>query len=186
MTWLSRLFGWGALRREAAGQPIAPPPAPPAAIPVHVVGDPPPVQPAPVPLAPVLDYASWEMVPPSEWIWPHFTPRELACKGTGRLRIQRSAIGALQALRRDLNRPLVILSAYRSPEHNRRGGGAPNSRHMEGDAFDVVMSGHDPVEFEAAARRFGFRGFGYYPRSSPPFMHIDMGAARVWGERFRA
>lgn len=154
--------------RERAPKP--PEPAP-GEIPVSAVGD-------------MLDYYSWELVPPGVWIWPHFSPRELACKGTGRLLIQRRAIVALQALRREVGRPMVILSAYRTPEHNRRVGGARDSRHMLGDAFDVSMEGHDPVEFEAAARRHGFRGFGFYPRSSPPFMHIDRGAPRTWGDRF--
>jgi hypothetical protein len=36
--------------------------------------------------------------------------------------------------------------------------------------------------FEAAAREVGFLGFGYYPRSG--FIHIDLGPARQWGERF--
>ncbi len=44
------------------------------------------------------------------------------------------------------------------------------------------MANHDPVAFEAAARAVGFLGFGYYPRSG--FMHIDLGPARQWGERF--
>ena len=55
---------------------------------------------------------------------------------------------------------------------------------MIGDAFDVVMDGHDPEEFEAAAREAGFTGFGYYPESTPPFMHIDMGPSRKWGDPF--
>ena len=46
------------------------------------------------------------------------------------------------------------------------------------------MSNHDPVAFEAAARAVGFLGFGFYPRSG--FMHIDLGPARQWGERFPA
>ena len=53
---------------------------------------------------------------------------------------------------------------------------------MEGTAFDIAMSNHNPVEFEAAARAVGFRGFGTYPRSG--FMHIDLGPARSWGEPF--
>jgi len=38
------------------------------------------------------------------------------------------------------------------------------------------------VAFEAAAREVGFLGFGFYPRSG--FIHIDLGPARQWGERF--
>ena len=44
------------------------------------------------------------------------------------------------------------------------------------------MTNHDPVAFEAAARAVGFLGFGYYPRSG--FIHVDLGPARQWGERF--
>ena len=44
------------------------------------------------------------------------------------------------------------------------------------------MANHDPEAFEAAARATGFRGFGFYPRSG--FIHIDLGPARSWGERF--
>jgi zinc D-Ala-D-Ala carboxypeptidase len=88
----------------------------------------------------------------------------------------------LQALRDRLGKPLIIRSAYRSPEHNRAVGGAPRSKHMDGTAFDIAMTNHDPVAFEAAAREVGFLGFGFYPRSG--FIHIDLGPARQWGERF--
>ncbi|TYR33467.1 DUF882 domain-containing protein [Mesorhizobium microcysteis] len=74
------------------------------------------------------------------------------------------------------------ISRRPSPEHNRAVGGAKRSKHMEGAAFDIAMSNHDPVAFEAAARAVGFLGFGFYPRSG--FMHIDLGPARQWGERF--
>ena len=53
---------------------------------------------------------------------------------------------------------------------------------MDGAAFDIAMSNHDPVAFEDAARAVGFLGFGFYPRSG--FMHVDLGPARQWGERF--
>jgi zinc D-Ala-D-Ala carboxypeptidase len=116
------------------------------------------------------------------WRWPNFSPAEIACRGTGKLLVNEPALDKLQALRDRLGKPLIIRSAYRSPEHNRAVGGATRSKHMEGTAFDVAMRNHDPVAFEAAARGVGFLGFGYYPRSG--FMHIDLGPARSWGERF--
>ncbi|MEQ9145095.1 MAG: D-Ala-D-Ala carboxypeptidase family metallohydrolase, partial [Parvibaculaceae bacterium] len=92
------------------------------------------------------------------------------------------ALDKLQALRDRLGKPLIVRSAYRSPAHNRAVGGAPRSKHMDGAAFDIAMANHDPVAFEAAAREAGFLGFGFYPRSG--FIHIDLGPARMWGERF--
>lgn len=125
-------------------------------------------------------YNNWRDVPETDWRWRNFSPRELACKGTGSLRVDEDALDRLQALRDLLQRPLLITSAYRSPSHNKRVGGAKNSYHMKGVAFDVRMENQDPQEFEAAARRVGFTGFGYYPKSG--FMHIDTGPARSWGK----
>ncbi len=124
----------------------------------------------------------WRDVPVSAWRWPNFSPAEIACRGSGSLRINEEALDKLQALRDRLGKPLIVRSAYRSPAHNRAVGGAPRSEPMDGTAFDIAMANHDPVAFEAAARAVGFLGFGYYPRSG--FMHIDLGPARHWGERF--
>jgi hypothetical protein len=126
-----------------------------------------------------MRYSDYKMVPANTWRWPSFSPREIACKGTGSILINENALDKLQALRNRLGKPLILTSAYRSPEHNRRVGGAKASKHLEGIAFDVRMENHDPHEFEAAARKIGFTGFGYYPKSG--FMHIDTSAARSWG-----
>ena len=124
-------------------------------------------------------FAHYSKVPPAEWPWHHFSPREIACKGTGKLTIDTEAMDMLQRLRTNLGKPLILTSAYRSPEHNRKVGGAKASKHMEGVAFDVRMDNHDPHTFEAAARAAGFSGFGYYPKSG--FMHIDTAEPRSWG-----
>ncbi|MBN8291863.1 DUF882 domain-containing protein [Rhodobacter sp. NTK016B] len=129
-----------------------------------------------------LTYAHWRDVPETVWHWPSFSPAEITCRGTGAIKINTEAMDSLQRLRNRLAKPLIVLSAYRSPEHNRAVGGAPASKHMQGTAFDIAMTNHDPVAFEAAARAVGFLGFGYYPRSG--FMHIDLGPARSWGEPF--
>ena len=133
---------------------------------------------------PTTTYAHFRDVPESAWRWPSFSPAEIACRGTGAIKINTEAMDKLQALRDRLGKPLIIRSAYRSPEHNQAVGGAPASKHMQGTAFDIAMSNHDPAAFEAAARAVGFLGFGYYPRSG--FMHIDLGPARSWGDPFPA
>jgi len=127
-------------------------------------------------------YGHWRDVPDSVWRWPNFSPAEIASRGDGKLLINAVALDKLQALRDRLGKPLIVRSAYRSPEHNRAVGGAKRSKHLIGAAFDIAMENYDPVVFEAAAREVGFLGFGFYPRSG--FMHVDLGPERQWGERF--
>lgn len=125
---------------------------------------------------------SWQDCPPGYWHWPHFSPAEMACRGSGELRVDIEAMTKLQQLRDHLGKPMIVHSAYRSPQHNRKVGGAKNSMHLKARAFDISMSNHDPAAFEAAARACGFTGFGFYPKQN--FMHIDTGPARQWGTRF--
>jgi uncharacterized protein YcbK (DUF882 family) len=124
----------------------------------------------------------WRDVPKDGWRWPNFSPTEIARRDTGKLLVHEAALDKLQELRDRLGKPLIVRSGYRSPEHNRAVGGAKRSKHMEGTAFDIAMSNHDPAAFETAARKAGFLGFGFYPPSD--FIHIDLGPKRVWGERF--
>lgn len=116
-------------------------------------------------------YAHHSQVPASAWPWRSFTPAEIACRGTGKLMVNERAMDMLQDLRDRLGAPMVINSGYRSPEHNRAVGGAPQSKHMQGIAFDVSMAGHDPQVFMATARAVGFKGIGEYPVLG--FCHID-------------
>ena len=69
-------------------------------------------------------YDHWREAPEGTWRWPNFSPAEIACRGTGKLLINEPALDRLQALRDRLGKPLIVRSAYRSPEHNRAVGGA--------------------------------------------------------------
>ncbi len=129
-------------------------------------------------------YQNWKNVPERTWHWPNFSPAEIACRGTGKLLVNEDALDRLQELRVTLGKPLIVNSAYRSPEHNKRVGGAKASKHLEGTAFDISMANHDPETFIAAARKAGFKGIGTYPKSN--FVHIDTGPARNWGDPFPA
>lgn len=111
---------------------------------------------------------------------PHLSWQELACKdGTpypesfrrdGRARVL--AEDAFEPLRALVGAPLVILSAYRTPERNRAERGARNSQHMQGRALDLrPPTGWTVARLRAAAERIpGIRGIGVYPT----FLHIDV------------
>jgi uncharacterized protein YcbK (DUF882 family) len=83
-------------------------------------------------------------------------------------------------MREIVGKPMVILSAYRSPLHNARVGGAPLSQHRNGTAFDIALKGHDRHALLRAARAAGFTGFGFYST----FLHVDTGRKRTWGKKW--
>jgi hypothetical protein len=121
--------------------------------------------------------------------WPNFPPEEIACRGTGLVPTMDNddfcaAMDRLQTLRKLLGAPVMMNSAYRSPSHNMAVGGAKNSLHMQGIAFDVRMDNHDPHDFIKDAQAAGFGGIGTYPRQG--FVHVDTGSPRTWGDPFPA
>ena len=83
---------------------------------------------------PIRSFRHFRDVPDSLWRWRNFSPAEIACRGTGQLKLHPEALDKLQALRDRLGKPLIVRSAYRSPEHNRDVGGAQRSKHMIGAA----------------------------------------------------
>lgn len=128
-----------------------------------------------------IEYSTYKLYPMDKWNWPNFTPFEMRSKGDGKLVINAHAMDKLQALR-ELVGPISITSAYRSPAHNKKVGGAKGSQHLQAKAFDCQMGGHDPAYFEACARRVGFTGFGFYEHHN--FMHVDIGPPREWNDRW--
>ena len=51
----------------------------------------------------------------------------------------------LEALRERAGTPIVINSGYRSPQFNRKIGGAANSNHLTGCAVDIRVSGQEQL-----------------------------------------
>lgn len=127
-----------------------------------------------------LYFPSWRDVPPQQWPWPNFSPYEIAVKDRperGAVLINPTAMNCLQRMRTILNAPVRITSAYRDPIYNARVGGAEQSKHIMGIAFDIAPStSYSRDDLVAAARAAGFRGFGHYSA----FLHIDLGNEREW------
>lgn len=94
-----------------------------------------------------------------------------------------AAEAALADLERRTGGPLKINSAYRSPEHNAKVGGAKNSQHIHGNAYDIDTSGMSQAERERLireARASGFKGIGVYDNA----LHFDVGPERAWGPSY--
>jgi len=113
----------------------------------------------------------------------HLTWAELACKdGTPYPELFKATrgltlAGVFETIREACgNRPIRVLSAYRSPEHNRTIGGARHSQHVEGRALDLQPpSGMTVAAFYTRIRvlaetdlRIG--GVGRYRT----FVHVDI------------
>ena len=116
---------------------------------------------------------------------PHLTWKELSCKdGTpypeefkrdGRVYILGMVFEAIRSLCGD--KPIRILSAYRTPSHNRKIGGAKNSQHVLGRALDLAPPSNLSVsqfyQLIKVAARYDLpevRGIGLYKT----FVHVDI------------
>ena len=55
----------------------------------------------------------------------------------------------LEVLRNKVGHPIVINSGYRSPQLNRKVGGAPTSNHLTGCAVDIRTSGFEQAIYTA-------------------------------------
>lgn len=121
-------------------------------------------------------FEHWSQVPDHMWVWPNFSPSEIACKGTGSLLLVPELMYVLQDFRTSVGIPFSPTSAYRSPMHNARVGGAPMSRHKFGDAVDIplIMPKQGQIE---AMKDSGFLGIG---ASYNTFVHGDIWRKRTW------
>jgi len=100
-----------------------------------------------------------------------FSADELRCKGSGKLFIDAAALKLLNELRELWEEPLHVVSAYRSVAHNKHVGGAKNSYHLQGRAFDIAVPQGDQLSFAFKACQVGFTGVILYPRKH--FVHVD-------------
>lgn len=102
----------------------------------------------------------------------NFRTVEFDCKGKGccsKTPINIELVGYLQVIRNYFNKPVTINSGYRCQKHNKKVGGAINSRHTQGMAADIVVKGVKPIEVAKFAETIGIRGIGLYDS----FVHID-------------
>lgn len=111
-----------------------------------------------------------------------FTRKEFDCKDGTKVptnllfNLQELATN-LQVLRDYLNVKVKITgSGYRTPSHNQRVGGAPQSFHLQAKAADINAEGHTPKELYKVIEQLIVQGkmkqggLGLYPG----FVHYDI------------
>ncbi|HVL57266.1 MAG TPA: DUF882 domain-containing protein [Burkholderiaceae bacterium] len=79
-----------------------------------------------------------------------------------------------------IERPLEVLSAYRTVSTNRKVGGAEGSLHTRGRAVDYRIPGLRPSQLAQLVRGFRTGGVGFYGRRSGGWVHADTGDPRSW------
>lgn len=107
-----------------------------------------------------------------------FKVKEFRCKdGSDKILIDADFVNdKLQKFRDHFGAPVIINSAYRTPEHNAKVKGAKASYHLQGRAFDIVVKGHTPKEVARYAQSLGIPGIIQYNR----FVHVDSRASKYW------
>lgn len=82
-------------------------------------------------------WAALEAAHASRKLSDHFSVAELRSKGDGTCWPHRDLLKALETLRREVGKPLGIVSGWRDVAHNRRVGGATTSQHTYGAAPEL-------------------------------------------------
>ena len=116
----------------------------------------------------------------------HFSKAEFACHcGCGLDTVSPKLIQGLEELRTLLKKPIKINSGCRCVDHNTAIGGEKNSKHLFGQAADIVVKGKKPLEVFLLAKEtiFGMGGRGVYDT----FTHVDVGTGNkrpgIWDKR---
>lgn len=105
----------------------------------------------------------------------HFKVREFACgDGSDAVLVAPRLVMVLETIRSHFAAPVVIHSAYRTPQYNAKVNGAAHSQHCYGMAADISIKGHAPAEVAAYARQLmpDWGGVGVYAKKG--FTHIDV------------
>jgi len=126
-------------------------------------------------------YEHYSQAPWEESRWPNFSAAEVSCRHCGEYYHFEWMLDAIQAVRRNLNRPVGINSAHRCPLYNASAaiGGAALSEHKMRLAFDIAIGSHNPLRLYQALCAAGFSTFGAYGT----FVHVDARKGRRWATR---
>lgn len=108
----------------------------------------------------------------------NFKVKEFRCKdGSDKILIDVDFVQSkLQKIRDHFGTPITLNSAYRTEAYNKEVKGAKASYHMKGQAFDIVVKGHTPLEVAQYAQAIDVSGIIQYNT----FVHVDSRDIKYW------
>jgi uncharacterized protein YcbK (DUF882 family) len=117
-------------------------------------------------------------------VTPHFSWSELSCRcgcdAPPKVRDRALELAQqLEIIRAEVRGPVQLISGYRCEARNRKVGGAPNSRHLWGDAADIQVQGFGGRDLRELAERLIKQGklrdggLGTYA-NKPLTLHYDL------------
>tara|TARA_Y100001958_G_C21231657_1_gene557449 strand:- start:697 stop:1290 length:594 start_codon:yes stop_codon:yes gene_type:complete len=123
-------------------------------------------------------------VAPNQRLSPNFSLHEFRCKDENKTSVPEKYINNIRDLTKNLERirkevgdkPIVIISGYRTPEYNKKIGGATRSQHMHAKAADIRVNGMKSEDLKNIIldlidkKEITQGGVGYYPS----FVHYDI------------
>ena len=111
-----------------------------------------------------------------QYLIDHFKYSDFACKDGSKVFLVHPKILILtEVLRRVWDRPIIITSAYRTPQHNEDVGGSETSFHLVGEAIDFLLPKNDKFEFvDLCEKIFPFCIANIYRG----YVHCDLGKRR--------
>lgn len=103
----------------------------------------------------------------------HFSRSEFACKdGCGFATVDVKLLELLEVIRKHFNKPVTITSGCRCEKHNKKIGGALNSKHMQGIAADIKVKDVSPEEVYKFVDLFMPNKYGIGLYST--WVHVDV------------
>lgn len=114
--------------------------------------------------------------------YPNFKKREFDCRHTGRNEMQPKFMDALQALRTEYGKAIIVSSGYRDPSHPVERTKSRPGIHTTGLAADIVVRGAEAYRLIELAIKHGFTGIGVQQKGDSRYIHLDY--APIGGERY--
>jgi zinc D-Ala-D-Ala carboxypeptidase len=106
--------------------------------------------------------------------WRYFGLPEFSCRHCGKNRISHQFVDALDELRHEYGKPMLVTSGYRCPEHNNNVSSTGfDGPHTTGQAADIAVRGADARRLLGLAIAHGFTGIGVQQKGNARFIHLD-------------